>query len=214
MRVNRAIIFCNGEYAKFTLINQYIEKETLLIGCDGGASHLLKLDLTPHIIIGDFDSLRSNIKKRLKKKQVKFITYPKEKNETDAQLAVQYALNNGCKDIIITGVAGTRLDHLSANIFLLTRKDFLHVNLRIIEGNQEMFLIRHRAQIHGSIGETLSLLPLEQAVAVWTKGLFYPLKKETLSLGTTRGISNIFTENEAEVNFQKGLLLAVHTKKV
>jgi thiamine pyrophosphokinase len=44
---------------------------------------------------------------------------------------------------------------------------------------------------------------------VTTGGLVYPLRGETLSPGSSRGVSNVFAAAEARVTLERGVLLAV-----
>jgi thiamine pyrophosphokinase len=56
------------------------------------------------------------------------------------------------------------------------------------------------------------MLPLTgDASGIRTKGLYYALKGETLSFGKPRGVSNVLTEEHAEVSIEGGMLLVVHT---
>jgi thiamine pyrophosphokinase len=60
------------------------------------------------------------------------------------------------------------------------------------------------------IGEVLTLLPLGGAArGVTTTGLEYPLRKEDLEPGTTRGVSNVVVARPASVALDAGTLLAV-----
>ena len=49
------------------------------------------------------------------------------------------------------------------------------------------------------------------AVGVTTEGLAYPLRRETLLVGRTRGLSNRRTERTAEVRLEGGRLLVIET---
>ena len=42
-----------------------------------------------------------------------------EKDDSDTQSAMNYAIQNGAKEIVILGVTGNRVDHLMANFGLL-----------------------------------------------------------------------------------------------
>ncbi|MGH3026758.1 MAG: hypothetical protein ACRDLR_09955 [Gaiellaceae bacterium] len=47
------------------------------------------------------------------------------------------------------------------------------------------------------------------ATRVVTNGLVYPLRRETLEPGSSRGISNVFAAPEARISLERGVLLAV-----
>ena len=56
---------------------------------------------------------------RNEKKEIKVIRLRPEKDDSDTQSAMNYAIRNGAKRIIILGATGNRVDHLMANFGLL-----------------------------------------------------------------------------------------------
>jgi thiamine pyrophosphokinase len=212
--MKKAVIFLHGDKADVLRVKNSVDNQTLIIGCDGGTQYAVDLGFIPHAIVGDMDSLSNKLKKNLQKKNVLFVSYPKEKNNTDAELALLYAVKRGCKKIIITGILGTRVDHFLASILMLSQTKFSSLNIQIIEGDQDMFVVRKKIALAGKKGDTVSIIPIMNTVeGVTTKSLEYVLTDATLPFGTTRGISNIFTKNEAEITLKKGTMLVIHTKK-
>jgi len=212
--MKRALIFYNGNLSDFKKAKQYIIPTDFLICADGSAKQLVKLGIKPHIIIGDFDSLPKSDKKHFEKENIPFVTYKTEKDETDSELALQYAIKKGYKKILLFGILGTRIDHILTNIFAL--EYLLHTNaeVTIIEGKQEIRLIKSSIKLVGKKGDLVSLLPFKgDAKSVTTKNLYYPLKHEDLLFGYSRGISNVFTKDTAEISIQDGSLIVIHTKK-
>ncbi|MBI2430706.1 MAG: thiamine diphosphokinase [Candidatus Levybacteria bacterium] len=208
--MKKAIIFLNGDRTDVSRIKNVIDDQTLVIGCDGGVKHAINLGITPHVILGDMDSISAQLKKTLEKKHVKFISFPTKKDNTDAELALLYAVKHGCSDIVITGMLGTRIDHMLATILMLSQKQFSKTNIRIIEGNQNMYIVHKKIELTGKKGDTVSIIPIINSHGLTTKNLAYKLSNATLSFGTTRGISNMLIENKAEIFLKKGMLLVVH----
>ena len=207
----KAVIFLNGDLADLSRVRRHIDKKTLLVGCDGGTAHILSLGLTPHVVIGDFDSISPKIIRALTGKMVEYIQYPTDKLFTDSELGVTLAMKRGCKEIILAGVRGTATDHFVGNLFMLAKKKFASLDIKIIEGQEEIMLVRTRIRIKGSKGDDLSLIAIGQdAKGVSTKGLFYPLKNATLKSGTAEGIRNKLTGKYAEITVRKGPLLVIH----
>ena len=217
MRMNRrthkkAVVFGNGDLADVSRVRAHIDKDTLLIGCDGGAGHILSLGLTPHAVIGDFDSISARDDRALRHRKVEYIRYPREKLYTDTELGVALARKRGCREIILTGIRGTSTDHMFGNIFLLAKKKFASLNIKIIEGKEEMMLARKRIRIKGKIGDIVSLIAISgNASGITTKGLFYPIVNDALSAGSARGIRNRMTSKHAEITVRKGSLLVIHS---
>jgi len=207
----KAIVFCNGDLADLSRVRKHIDKKTLLVGCDGGTAHILALGLTPHVVIGDFDSISPKILRALTGKPVEYIRYPTDKLFTDSDLGITLAAERGCKEIILAGVRGTATDHFVGNLFMLAKKKFASLDIKIIEGREEILLVRTRIRIKGSKGDDLSLIAIgRDARGVSTKGLFYLLKNAVLQSGTAQGIRNKLTGTYAEITVRKGPLLVIH----
>jgi thiamine pyrophosphokinase len=169
--------------------------------------------LQPHLIIGDMDSLPGETQAALAERGCRFVIHPRAKDETDLELALTYAAEQGADEIIVLGALGGRLDHTLANILLLVLPQLLGIAVRIVDGNQEARLVKagESACIEGTPGDLVSLLPLAAMVrGVSTDGLAWPLLDETLRLGFTRGVSNVMTSARARIDVGAGLLLVVH----
>jgi len=207
--MKRAIIFLNGNLSDLTLVKQYINKHSLLIGCDGGTRHILELGLQPDVVIGDLDSFRPE--EISSDHQPKYVTCPTDKDFTDSEFAIRYAQQAGYRHIILAGALGDRLDHLLGNIFLLNKDGFANLKLKIIEGNQEAYIVRGQTRINGQKGDTISFIPIAGKPQVKTTGgLKYDLNEYTLSLQGNTGISNILTRKSTEITVTKGSILVIH----
>jgi thiamine pyrophosphokinase len=89
--------------------------------------------------------------------------------------------------------------------------------VKLLAEGQEIFCIHggQEVEISGGTGDIISLLPLVQdAAGVTLSGFEYPLMEETLSVGTTRGVSNVLQGGSARVRIRKGDLLLVLTRAV
>lgn len=211
--MKQALIFLHGNHSKIPDLSQFPRKDTFIICADGGAMYAMTHQLVPDVVIGDFDSIDDPTEKKLRKLNVPLIRYPREKDYTDSELAIRYALDKGIKRIYVCGFFGARIDHLLANVGFfaqLTEK----AEIRILEGDMEVRYIRKRGLIRGKKGDEVSLIPLTgQCKKIRTHNLCYPLKNETLLFGSTRGISNILEGPVASITLSSGILLVVHTRK-
>jgi len=206
----RAIIIANGQIHDSDLHRSLAAPTDLVICADGGASNALALGLQPQVVVGDLDSLDESLHSRLEKMHCQFIVHPACKDETDLELALYYAIEHGVDEILILGALGGRIDQTLANVQLLALPELRSVKARILDGRQEISLIRDAALIEGQVGDTVSLLPLtEEVTGIYTEGLEYALENATLYLGPSRGISNVLTSSQARVRIGRGLLLAV-----
>jgi len=206
----RAIIIANGQIHDGDFLRSLVAPTDLVICADGGVSNALALGLQPQVVVGDLDSLDSDLQAQLEAEGCQVITHPARKDETDLELALYYAIEHGVDEILILGALGGRIDQTLANVLLLVLPALRSARVKILDGRQEVFLIRDEALVEGQVGDTLSLLPLtEQVTGIYTEGLEYPLENGTLYLGPALGVSNTLTARQARVRIGQGLLLAV-----
>ena len=204
----RAIIFANG----VTSPPPTFQPDDLIIAADGGARHCLALGLTPHLVVGDFDSLDDDRLKLLRELGVELVQYPIRKDYTDLELALQHACQRGATEILVLAALGGRWDQTLANVLLLANQEFATLEICLIDGAQEIRLVHagQHLEIHGNPGDTVSLIPLNgDAQGITTEDLEYPLHSETLRFGGTRGISNMMIAPSAAVFLKHGTLLCV-----
>src|ERR1700680_4857324 len=211
----RVVIFAGGTYRPGKASRKALVDADLLIAADSGAATALRLGYVPAYIVGDFDSLDTQLVEQARARGSRLISAAVEKDETDTELAVQLAIEQGATQITLLGaLGGERFDHTIANVLLLAGLDT--VPIRIIDGPSTCWLLRGpgRTTIDGQTGDLLSLLPLTgDATGIRTRGLYYPLHGETLRFGKPRGVSNELTGEQAEVSLESGLLLVIHTEK-
>ena len=208
MRDLKVLLFANGELKHGAMVKRLLASlDTPLVICaDGGALHARALGFAPHAIIGDLDSLTQEQVARFRAERAEIIQHPREKDETDLELALRYCQRIGAKSIHILGALGGRFDQTMANILLLALPEIRDIDISLADGDQIIRLLQpgeHR--VSGAPGDTISLLPLSAAAnGITTRGLKYPLRKETLRLGPARGISNVMLEASAAIEFARG----------
>jgi thiamine pyrophosphokinase len=206
----RAIVFANGELNHPENVKALIQDGDYIIAADGGTHHCIRLGITPQLVVGDFDSLDETELNALQTSETRLVRYDVRKDFTDLELALEYAGQSGASEALVFGALGARWDQTLANLLLPAAPTLARLEIRLIDGAQEISLLRggesHR--LEGQRGDTLSLIPLTlEARGILTQGLEYPLRGETLYLGATRGISNVFTGPQAIVSLEEGLLL-------
>lgn len=211
---DRVWIFVNGLLPHPEALAKLIQPEDTLIAADGGARHLMRMGLTPHMLIGDLDSLTDEEVEILKANGTKVWRFPDYKDWTDLELALNYALDSGYKAIRLAAAVGGRIDQQMANISLLTHPKVADIDIALDDGSEEIFLIGQQHILHGQPGDRVSLIPLDARVeGVSTQGLQWTLKDEPLYRSATRGISNIMVNDTAIISAHLGTLLCIHTRK-
>lgn len=205
----RIIIFANGNLPNPEKARAILRTDDFILCADGGTRHALALGLTPNLIIGDMDSLPENF--RVSDFSGEFVLFPKDKNETDLELAVTHALTLNPDQILILAALGGRMDQTLANIALLSDFRLSTFDIRLSDGIEEIFFCRNQAKVEGRSGDIVSLIPWQgEVTGVFTENLRWHLHHETLYPEKTRGISNEMTSDVATVSISSGLLLITH----
>jgi len=211
---SHCVIIANGDRPTQKVAQRYARAADLLLAADGGARHALALGLTPDVVIGDMDSLNEQDQARLRAVGTRLLVHPPDKDETDLELALSYALEQGAASITVLGALGGRLDQLLANILLLTMPALAEREVRLVDGAQTAFVVRDAARLEGQVGDTVSLIPLRgDARGVTTGGLLYPLEDDVLPFGLGLGVSNEITATPVSIRLRQGLLLCVHLSR-
>lgn len=205
------VIFTGGNLRQGKFVQEALASCDKIIAADSGAKTAIDFQALPVVVIGDFDSLDPATKKILEQKGCKFIVYDTEKNETDTELALRYAIENNATSIsLLGGIEGDRIDHVLTNI--LTVID-VQVPIKFVNGSLAAWAVKgpKTIKITGNQGDLLSLIPLTaRATRIRTSNLKYPLYDEALYMGQGRGISNVLIKKTAKVTFSEGTLLFVH----
>ena len=192
-------------------------RSDVVIAADGGAARLDRAGRRPDLVVGDLDSLAPEKRQELELHGVAFEVHPDEKDETDAELALQAAVTRGADEILVVGAfGGNRLDHLVGNLMLLAHADFAAIDVAIVteQATFRTLLGPGILELEGAAGDWVTLVPLsELAQAVTTDGLRYRLHREDLVRGSTRGVSNELTGRRGSVDLGAGLLLVTVTTR-
>ena len=210
----RVLIFANGILPDLEKARGLLQGNETIICADGGTHHALALGLRPAIVIGDLDSLSDAEAVRLSDMKVPVKRYAHDKDETDLELALDYALAMKPGAILIVGALGSRLDHTLGNLSLLADPRLYDVDCRLDDGVEEAYFCRAFSEIRGVPGDLVSLIPWGVPVTgVRTEGLRWPLSNGVLRAEKTLGISNEMLGEYATVHLETGLLLIVHRRR-
>lgn len=207
-----------------------------LIAADRGLEFFLDYLILPDVVIGDFDSLSEDGKNflemqnedipyggmlewKLQKgegKVVEVVRLRPEKDDSDTQSAMNYAIQNGAKEIVILGVTGNRVDHLMANFGLLILAQKQDTEVALADRYNYMKLIPSGTILKKAeqFGKYVSFFPLGGDVTGLTlQGFKYPLDKyhlTTADSGLT--VSNEISEEYAKVTYESGTLLMIMSR--
>ena len=204
------LVVGSGSIESDELLRSIAKSSRLLICADGGAFYFQRAGITPNVLIGDFDSIKPAFLKLYKELGVEIIKYPSNKDYTDMELALDYAIIHGASRIYIMGAIGSRMDHTMSNIQLLHKLADNGVEGVVVNENNYIYLISESIEIGKKDGYMLSLVPATERVeGITTQGLTYALKDAVMHIGTGLGISNEFTGEKAVISIKKGRLYAI-----
>ncbi len=175
----------------------------LVIAADGGLRYLEEQNITPDLIVGDFDSLGrvpagENI-----------VLHPVEKDDTDTMLAVKHGLERGCGIFVLYGCVGGRPDHTYANLQTLLFLARRGARAYLVGDGWVSCAIENTAiEFPPALSGTISVFcPDGEAKGVTLRGLYYPLENAALCSAFPLGVSNHFTGVSASVCVRDGSLL-------
>ncbi len=211
----RIVIFANGELPDSEKALALLQPSDVIVCADGGTRLAFRLGLTPAVIIGDLDSIEPAAREKALASGAVVQQHPRDKNETDLELALRYAAAQAPSGIVVVGALGRRLDQTIGNLALLTAPECAGLDVRLDDGVEEAFFCRVEAEVRGERGDIVSLIPwgATPAQGVRTEGLRWTLHAETLYPDKTRGISNEMLETIARVSIDAGILLVIHRRQ-
>ena len=189
-----------------------------VIAADSGAQAAFELGLRVDELIGDLDSVLAAARAWVTESGGRVTRYPEAKDATDLELALAAAASRVPvpRRLVVLGSAEGRLDHLLGGALLLAAPSWAGVDatrVPVIQarlGRATITVVRERADLAGTPGDLISLLPAGGAArGVTLSGLLYPLHDAELLPGTTLGTSNEFAAARATVEVKEGVVLAV-----
>ena len=174
------------------------------IGVEKGALFALEKGIALDLIIGDFDSVSEEEKSTLKNSAIPLVEYAKEKDLTDAELALHEALKKDPKTVFIHTSSGPRIDHLYANLRNLIP------GVSVLVG--PTFKAYRLDAGHHTISpgfKYVSLFAFEPVKAFTLSGFKYEAFFPEFGLNQMQGISN---EGAGTIHFEAGEILVIESK--
>lgn len=211
--MKKALIIGNGEETDRSIIENI--QYDYVICADGGLEKVKKYEIMPDAIIGDFDSVDNSVLKQYESFNIPIVKFPSEKDLTDMELAVEFAVSKGYDNIILTGATGSRLDHTFGNIILMEKYYNKGVNVTIIDNNNEMRIISDNTDliIEYKKGYYISIIPVDDFIqGLNLEGFKYNLDNVNVQRGSTLCISNQITNREGRITLRKGTAIVFISK--
>lgn len=197
----RCVIISGSPDTNVEEIKSLCTSDDFIVCADSGYSFAKKAGLTPNLIIGDFDSLKEELPQNTE--VVKLNTH---KDDTDTEHCVMECIRRGYKDFLLLGSIGGRTDHTFANIATLAfLSEYNYNGIARNNGEEIRILMEGSYEMNNKKGLIFSVFPYGcESVNVTYKGAEYMLNNKTLTYNVSRGISNVFVDDEAEITINRG----------
>jgi len=203
----RGLLFLGGQIQKTARLKKFTRGNVFSVAADSGAGNALKLNVMPAAIVGDFDSIDAQTLKKCKHSEQ--IRYPKDKDQSDGELALAFLLSKKPTEILILGALGKRLDHMLANLSLLAQIP-PKISAKIVDGKGDVYYVRKSFHLMGKKGDMVSVLSApDRPARIKTTGLLYPLNHQILRPGA-HGLSNRMTHPCVSIRVSAGAVFVFH----
>lgn len=191
----KSILCLNGKLPSYeSLINLNLP----IIAADGAINKLFKMGITANIVIGDLDSVSSDILHK--------VPYLKEfdQNYSDFQKAYRYITSNNLNPSVICGISGGFLDHILNNINIFIKlKDNVFMDDEIIG-----FCLRKKYSLKTQPGTKISIFGIPHC-KISTNGLKWELGNELLEFPGKNSSLNRAQKSEITIDITEGCALII-----
>ncbi len=205
--MKRCIILANGKPPAKKVIRYLQSTEyNTLICADGGADTARVLGIIPDFIIGDFDSVKDETLKFFNNKSE--IIQVKRQNDTDVEKCLKFAIKKNCKEAVLLGAIGDRLDHSFCNMGIVL-KFFNKIRVRIISDKSILTPYAGKVELNTLPNETISLYGFDKKTKITSSGLKYPLKLTPLPFGQKESTSNVSVKNSVKLMISGGIIFVI-----
>jgi len=216
--VNRAVVISGGDVTDYEFIGKYIKEDDYIVCADRGIVHCDKLKLKADLWIGDFDSCDYEAYKDCDAaKEAKVISLPSEKDETDTEYALKYiSEETECKNILLLGGIGTRMDHTITNIHMLRKMADSEMSMEILNEKNRIRLSSSSSGIfiEKSDFKYVSIIPLSDVISgvTCTDGFKYKLEDAVMFRNESLGVSNELIEKSGSIFVGDGSALIIESR--
>ena len=214
---NKTILVFTGGMINLVWAREWLATKQFdyIITADKGLLYADELNCKVDYILGDFDSIDTDLLEKYRSMNVELITFPCEKDFTDTHLAIETAIEKGAGQITILGAIGSRMDHTMSNIQNMKIALDSEIPCYIIDEFNKIYLANKEVTINKSeqFGKYISLIPFSEKVTGLTlSGFHYPLRKYLMNQGLSVGISNEIVDENGVIEFEEGILIIFETR--
>ena len=198
----RALIVCNGEPPRRTMLRALAARAAIVVAADGGANVCRKHGVVPDVIIGDLDSVTQET---LRRSRFSLLLRVNRQDTTDLEKALDFLTANDVPEAVILGADGRRIDFTLGNLSVLWRYH-KRISLTVAGDGWYAVPVRSRMSVDAPAGTVVSVIPNGNVAGLSLRGFRYPLRNATMRIGEI-GVSNVIRSRPASVSVGSGSLL-------
>ncbi len=149
-----------------------------VIAADGGIRHAAALEVRPELWVGDFDSSPPDLVDPDGVAKVPRERFPRDKDRTDGELAIQAARARGASDLLLVGALGGRSDHAFSHLVIALREAETGLQIELFDGMERVLplLPGGPVAVEAEPGTQFSLLKFSDLEGLTIEGARFPLE--------------------------------------
>jgi thiamine pyrophosphokinase len=195
------LIIANGLPPQQELTHKLTTISDCVIAADGGSNYCYEINLYPHFIIGDLDSLHPKVMTHFKDAE---IIHLGGQETHDLEKAIEFAITLKPEIIRIVAAFGLRLDHTMANLITL-QIWFKQANFEFYDNFGRLTVVTGTTSHSFAVGSTVSLFSFLPIYGVSLEGFRYSLFNQDFPNGFI-GLSNVVSAAQSKISIKNGYL--------
>jgi thiamine pyrophosphokinase len=179
-----------------------------VVAADAAGEWCVALGRVPDAVVGDFDGSLPGAPERLRAAGALVEVHPVEKDSTDLEIAIAYAIGSWNDPVTLTAAFTSRIDHTLAAIGALTRAGR---DASAREPGWTAYLGRDDRAVRLDLpaGTAVSVMSLEPGARVRIDGAKWPLHDAVLPPMSGIGVSNRAVGGPLTVNTTNGIVAII-----
>lgn len=201
----QTVIVANGTFPQSRLAQHLLQNAEQIIGCDGAIRKFEKAHITPHVLVGDCDSM--DAENMIRWKDILHIDRSEEYNDLQKALKFLMAQNpDPCRPIILLGCDGLRDDHFIANLSIMA---CYSTQLPLVMVTQSgIFNVIHQTTTLTSVpGQQISVFCKDEQLKLTFHGLKYPVTQRAFQYLWEGSLNEALSEKFTIALKRKGTVL-------
>jgi thiamine pyrophosphokinase len=202
--IRNIVIIANGKEIKQEIIKNELIDDPVIVAVDGGLLLCRKLNIIPHYILGDFDSIPAKIIEEYNSSK---LIFKPNQNFTDLQKALEFASSLNPRKIKIFAATGKRTDHTFANLLIFA--DYKGKAILQLFDNYGIMKLHLPGKhiIDGKRGQTISFFSLKSVTKLSLLKVKHPIRDMNIT-GHFFSLSNEFISDNCLLEFEKGKIIS------